>query len=197
MAYQDVTHFKKRLHIDACEVSFLVLQRDAKMCYCIGLGALSIQRCLTSTGIPMWKIRLSRDRLIHTWKNGLYNGTGPRIRYIYRLLLHLEINTTVHVRWHCFQMWIFRRNICFLQISPNFLSIIVKFVGNGIWPWYPFEGPHRPYKLVSVSNTMYFHKIFLSLETPNREACQISQQLKNSKHQDYTNTSQFRCHIVC
>ena len=52
-------------------------------------------------------------------------------------------------------------------------------------------------KLVSVSNTMSFHKIFLSLETPNREACQISQQLKNSKHQDYTNTSQFRCHIVC
>ena len=52
-------------------------------------GAVSMQRCrLTSIGIPMLKIRRSRDRLIFNMgipisgKDGLYIETGPRWQVI-------------------------------------------------------------------------------------------------------------------
>ena len=50
----------------------------------ISRGAISIKRCLTSIGIPMLKIRRSRDRLIFNMripipgKDGLYIEMGPR-----------------------------------------------------------------------------------------------------------------------
>ena len=97
---------------------------------------LSIWRCrLTSIGIPILKIRRSRDRLIFNMaipvpgKDGLYTETGPRYPSSFR---H-QVRYSAHDGPHCGPDIIL--NISDDEILRDSISLDKK-AGHHMWRWY-------------------------------------------------------------